>query len=35
MTLLLSASMGILMAAFLAISLGFLETFEHIVRLVG
>ncbi|HTN41892.1 MAG TPA: helix-turn-helix transcriptional regulator [Asticcacaulis sp.] len=34
-TLILSAVMGILMGAFLAISLGFLETFEHIVRLTG
>lgn len=34
-TLLLSAAMGILMGAFLAISLGYLETFEHIVRLTG
>ena len=34
-TLILSAAMGILMGAFLAISLGFLETFEHIVRLTG
>ena len=34
-TLLVSAGMGILMGAFLAISLGFLETFEHIVRLTG
>ncbi|MFT4074354.1 MAG: helix-turn-helix transcriptional regulator [Asticcacaulis sp.] len=35
LTLLVSATMGILMGAFLAISLGFLETFENIVRHVG